>query len=67
MEKNYFQEEERKVEESYLLKNYTMIKLISLNRGLDFKRITSEKKFNTNFFTIYFEKNHSTATLYTSL
>ena len=34
-----------------------MIKFKSLNRSKDFLKILKKKKFNTKYFTIYFDKN----------
>ena len=34
-----------------------MIKLISLSKNTEFRRIIKEKKLNTDYFTIYYDKN----------
>ena len=58
MVKKHLLEEEQRGEKDYLLKlNSQMIKFKSLNQSKDFIKILKKKRFNTKYFTIYFDKN----------
>tara|TARA_Y100000590_G_scaffold436241_1_gene556581 strand:- start:268 stop:699 length:432 start_codon:yes stop_codon:yes gene_type:complete len=51
-------EEEPKEEKRYRPKlSSKMIKFKSLNKSKDFLKILKKRKFNTKYFTIYFDKN----------
>ena len=55
-------EEEQKEEKKYPPKQILkMIKFKSLNQSKQFLRILKKKRLNTKYFTIYFEKNLSSA------